>query len=271
MQKRWTPILLTMSQAYLAGALPAPQFFGQLRNPSDLDCDISQYFPHDELLTFVFSFPGANGASFTHGPPLDNSYPQGNPHQGPGSYPSFQPNPPNFDAPGSAPAASQWGNPSFPQESSAWQPSGPSFPSPAPSSPPAAPNGDQWGNPGGNPGGSTGGNPGGSPSWNNDIPANGDNSWVPHYSSEITYVNPNLSLQTVTVTELPSSQIPTVTSASQNYPDTTGVSPAQSTVSVSNVLIFEVGESYTRDRRKSPFAAIPYRTPNRLVCNFVTS
>jgi hypothetical protein len=43
------------------------------------------------------------------------------------------------------------------------------------------------------------------------------------YTSEITYLDPHLSIQTVTITDLPSSQEPTVTSASQSNPDTTGV------------------------------------------------
>jgi len=44
MQTRWTPIVLTFSQAYLAGALPAPQFFGQLKAPLSQDCDDTQDF-----------------------------------------------------------------------------------------------------------------------------------------------------------------------------------------------------------------------------------
>lgn len=43
------------------------------------------------------------------------------------------------------------------------------------------------------------------------------------YSSEITFADPNLSIRTVTITSLPSSQVPTVTSANQSFPDTTGV------------------------------------------------
>ncbi|EXJ82509.1 endo-1,3(4)-beta-glucanase [Capronia epimyces CBS 606.96] len=40
--------------------------------------------------------------------------------------------------------------------------------------------------------------------------------------STITFVDPHLSIQTVTVTSLSSTQNPTVTSASQSFPDTTG-------------------------------------------------
>lgn len=40
MQTKWTPIALTFSQAYLAGALPAPQFFGQLKDSSGPDFDV---------------------------------------------------------------------------------------------------------------------------------------------------------------------------------------------------------------------------------------
>ncbi|OAG45444.1 hypothetical protein AYO21_00078 [Fonsecaea monophora] len=42
------------------------------------------------------------------------------------------------------------------------------------------------------------------------------------YSSAITFADPHLSIQTITITALPSSQVPTVTSASQSFPDTTG-------------------------------------------------
>ncbi|KIW94756.1 uncharacterized protein Z519_04733 [Cladophialophora bantiana CBS 173.52] len=42
------------------------------------------------------------------------------------------------------------------------------------------------------------------------------------YSSAITFADPQLSVQTITITALPSSQVPTVTSASQSFPDTTG-------------------------------------------------
>lgn len=55
------------------------------------------------------------------------------------------------------------------------------------------------------------------------------------YSSEITFADPNLSIQTVTITSLPSSQVPTVTSASQSFPDTTGVGfPVLPTVEFTN-------------------------------------
>jgi len=195
----------------------------------------------DDVLTFrPLQYSGANGASFTRGPPIQNSNPQG-----PGSPPSFQPNQPNFDAPGAGPASPQWGNPSFPQESSVWQASGPPAPSSGPSLPPAAPNGDNWGGPGGNPEVNPGGHPGVSSGWNNDMAANGPESWTSQYSSEITYVDPNLSFHTVTVTELPTSQVPTVTSAAHDQPDTTGVSPTQLKISSEDLLTLAVREPYT--------------------------
>ncbi|OAP55021.1 hypothetical protein AYL99_10721 [Fonsecaea erecta] len=43
-----------------------------------------------------------------------------------------------------------------------------------------------------------------------------------NYSSAITFGDPHLSIQTITITALPSSQVPTTTSASQSFPDTTG-------------------------------------------------
>lgn len=216
MQKRWTPILLTVSQAYFAGALPAPQFFGQSGNPQDPDCNLPQSALPNHSLTSIILPSGANGAAaFTHGPPIENSWPQGNPFQSSAPLPSNQPNQPDFVSSGPSPAPSQWGNPSFPQESSISQATDLPLPSYGPSPSPATPSGDHGAN--------FGGNPGSNPGWNNGMANNGH---------EFTYVDPNLSIRTVTMTDLPASQAPTVTSASQNFPDTTGVSLYQSELSV---------------------------------------
>lgn len=255
MQKRWTPILLTISQAYLAGAFPAPQYFGQSGNPPDPDCDTPQNLGPAHSLTSITQTSGANGAAaFTHGPPIENSYPQGNPFHGSGSGPANQPNQPGGASSWPAPAPSHWDSPSSPQESSSGQAFGPPLPTYGPSTPPATPNGDHGTGPGGN--------SGGAPDWNNNVADNAHETWASQWSSEITFVDPHLSLQTVTMTDVPSSQAPTITSASQNYPDTTGsLNPTLETEGNPASLPFPTDQPTVSSATLSPLdSSVPFGT-----------
>jgi hypothetical protein len=54
--------------------------------------------------------------------------------------------------------------------------------------------------------------------------ANEDSTSTSTYSSAVTFVDPNLSIQTVTITSLPVSQSPTSISTNQTFGVTTGVS-----------------------------------------------
>ena len=141
-------ILLTVLQAFVAGALPA-RFFGQFGSSHAPDCDDPSNSSQPPLLTPTNVQAGVNGVSLSHGPSLNTAFPQ-------------------LSRPDIAPSGAS-----------------------------------------------------------NAIPTNNmltDNAPLQFYTSEITYVDPNLSMQTVTITDLPSSQDPTVTSATQDHPDTVGVS-----------------------------------------------
>lgn len=179
MLTRWTPFLLTISQAFLAGALPAPRIFGQSRNLGR-DCDDEDHssLSHGELLTSVFLTPGAHAAFFTDGPPFATSYPNGNPFTNTLIHWNWVPR---------SMASATVASPSLSYETAATTTV-------------------------------TGGTPSG---LNNGVATDGTEPST--YMSTITFVDPHLSIQTVTVTQLSSSQNPTVTSASQSFPDTSGV------------------------------------------------
>jgi hypothetical protein len=179
MHSRWIPSLLTISQALLAGALPAPRPFGQLDSPADSKCSGAEGPSHTPLLTSRTIPVGVDASLHTFGPPFETSYPAGkNPFAGPGPYPPFVP---NFNIRPTQFASVTQTSPTPPTEV------------------PTTSSLDQAS------GGAT-------------------EQHSKRYTSEITYVDPHLSMQTVTLTDLPSSQEPTITSASQNFPDTTGVS-----------------------------------------------
>ena len=131
MHLRWSPVWLTILQAFLAGAFPAPRFFGWFRRPNPNFWTWTHDSYAHEILTSSPLYSGVVADSS-----IDSS------------------------------VAS----------------------TPSPSGDPSA-------------------------------------TTSPGYTSAITFVDPHLSIQTVNVTSLPSSQVPTVTSANQSSPDTTGVSP----------------------------------------------
>lgn len=174
------PILLTVSQAFLAGALPAPRYFGQLGNPENDGNNQGYGKSPNDILTL---YSGAGASWFTYGPPHSTSYPDGDPFTIPGARWDFRP---DATASGEAPASPTIGNGDHV-------------------------NTDSGARPGSNDG---------YPSYDGDP---GSQS----YTSAITFADPHLSIQTVTITALPSSQEPTVTSARQNSPDTSGVRELQ--------------------------------------------
>ncbi|KIX04096.1 uncharacterized protein Z518_07649 [Rhinocladiella mackenziei CBS 650.93] len=180
MFSKWVPIVLTVSQVFLAGALPAPRFDGPPGNP-DPACDDQFQGPSgDDLLTSSLPSLGVDTAFFTRRPLRSTSYPDGNPFSDSSATWNIQPSSPVSDR--VAPASSTWGT--------------------------AA---------------DFNGNSGGPQNWNSEIVDDGGASQSQIYRSAITFVDPHLSIQIVTVTAIPSSQSPTVTSASQSVPDTSGV------------------------------------------------
>lgn len=189
MHTSWAPVVLTLSQAFLAGALPARRALGQSNRHFERDCDCDdQLHPSfdDDTLTSPIQVTAADGETFIRGPPWQTSYPDGIPD----FFPTLQPTT-NDDAAIST-------QPSSPLESSTVPTITDQSYGPSTSTIPAA-------------------ETTGSSAATSAIIS-------PTYTSEITYVNPNLSFGTATITDLPSSQDPTATSAENPYPDTTGVS-----------------------------------------------
>ncbi|KIW63205.1 hypothetical protein, variant [Phialophora macrospora] len=149
MHPRWSLALLTLSQAFLAGAFPIPWFVGaQTASPIDSPADSAPY--------------SDDGPSV---PPSSSSFaPDATPIQ-----------PDSSDST------------SYPNEDPSAAPSSSSF---APDTTPTQPD--------------------------------SIDSASPSYTSTITFTDPHLSIQTVNITDIPSSQDPTLTSAKQSFPDTTG-------------------------------------------------
>ncbi|OCT46150.1 putative endo-1,3(4)-beta-glucanase 2 [Cladophialophora carrionii] len=140
--------LLTVSQAFLAAALPVPLVSGPSRH-RDPDCDLELPGPYQNaLLTSSSLISGAAAAS-----PVDSSV-----------------------------------------DSSSYSNDGPPAPTPSSSFDPDA----------------------------TEVHAAWSDGASPSYTSAVTFTDPHLNIQTVNITGLPSSQVPTVTSANQNFPDTTG-------------------------------------------------
>lgn len=83
MHSRWNLLLLTGSQAFLAGALPAPRFPGQSWRP-DPDCDEQGKGPNwNGVLTGSVPYSGAHAISPTYDSFPSNSYPNSDPFTSP--------------------------------------------------------------------------------------------------------------------------------------------------------------------------------------------
>ncbi|KIV97975.1 hypothetical protein PV10_01670 [Exophiala mesophila] len=183
MHTSWAPVVLTLSQAFLAGALPARRVLGQSKRHFERDCDCDdQLYPFgDDTLTSPITVT-ADGETFIRGPPWQTSLVSD-------LLPTLQPTT-NNDAATST-------QPSSPLETSTI--STESDQSYGPSTSPTLSAAETTGS-----------------------SAAPSTIASPTYTSEITYVNPNLSFGTATITDLPSSQDPTATSAANPNPDTTG-------------------------------------------------
>lgn len=214
MYRLFCPILLTVSQAFLAGALPAPRFISK----SNYFLPRKSGMSSSDLWTDVcLSLLGAHGQRFEVGPPLITSYPNGNPFANPSTTYFFTP----------AVTATELES---------------TISTPLSSGVNADPNPDS--------------HPGG-------VAHDGE------YSSTITFVDPHLSIQTITLTSLNSSQTATSTLENQSSLSPTGVRLVLSM----RVSLLTKAEHYyhARDRRKSSSAAVSHECSDTLVRDYSAS